>query len=121
VCQHLVGFFLATNLSEGFFFLASFASAIYTIGMTADTSLKGAVNPLVILVKQLAEALVDRPQDVTVTEVVGEQTTVIALKVASDDLGKVIGKQGRTAKAIRTILIGAATKLKKRVVLEIIE
>ncbi|HOI09666.1 MAG TPA: KH domain-containing protein [Myxococcota bacterium] len=73
------------------------------------------------LVTFIAKALVDRPDDVTVTEVVGEQTSVIELRVAKDDMGKVIGKQGRTAKAIRTVVNAAATKARKRAVLEIIE
>jgi predicted RNA-binding protein YlqC (UPF0109 family) len=58
---------------------------------------------------------------VHVKHIEGEQTTVLELKVAKEDLGKVIGKQGRTARAVRTILNGASTKLKKRTVLEIIE
>ena len=65
--------------------------------------------------------MVDKPEEVVVTEIVGEQTSVIELKVAKEDLGKVIGKQGRTARAMRTILGAASTKLKKRSVLEIIE
>ncbi len=73
------------------------------------------------LVQMIAEALVDHPEQVRVTEIEGEQTSVIELKVAKEDLGKVIGKQGRTARAIRTILSAASTKLKKRCVLEIIE
>ncbi|MEW6057016.1 MAG: KH domain-containing protein [Bdellovibrionota bacterium] len=73
------------------------------------------------LVVLMAKALVDVPDQVEVTEIEGEQTTVLELKVAKEDLGKVIGKQGRTARAIRTILNGASTKLKKRSVLEIIE
>ncbi len=73
------------------------------------------------LVEYLAKALVDLPNQVNVKGIEGEQTTVIELKVAKEDLGKVIGKQGRTARAIRTILNGASTKLKKRTVLEIIE
>lgn len=73
------------------------------------------------LLELVAKALVDRPDEVTVTEVEGEQTTVLELKVAEDDLGKVIGKQGRTARAMRTILAAAGMKLKKRVVLEILE
>lgn len=73
------------------------------------------------LVTIIAKALVDKPDEVEVTEVEGEQTTVIELKVAKDDLGKVIGKQGRTARAIRTILSAASTKIRKRSVLEIIE
>jgi predicted RNA-binding protein YlqC (UPF0109 family) len=73
------------------------------------------------LVEFTAKALVDNPSDVQVTEVEGEQTTVIELRVAKEDLGKVIGKQGRTARAIRTILSAAASKEKKRCVLEILE
>lgn len=73
------------------------------------------------LVEMISKALVDKPEEVEVTEVEGEQTTVIELKVAKDDLGKVIGKQGRTARAIRTILGAASTKIRKRSVLEIIE
>ena len=73
------------------------------------------------LIAYIAKALVDKPEDVTVTEIEGEQTSVIELKVAKDDLGKVIGKQGRTARAMRTILSAASTKIKKRSVLEIIE
>lgn len=73
------------------------------------------------LIKYIAQALVDSPDKVEVTEVVGEQTSVIELRVAKEDLGKVIGKQGRTAKAIRTILSAASAKLNKRSVLEIIE
>ena len=73
------------------------------------------------LVKLIAESLVDSPEQVEVTEVAGEQTAVLELKVAPDDLGKIIGKQGKTAKAIRTILSAAAAKMKKRAVLEILE
>lgn len=73
------------------------------------------------LVEMMAKALVDKSNEVEVTEVEGEQTTVIELKVAKDDLGKVIGKQGRTARAMRTILGAASTKIRKRCVLEIIE
>lgn len=73
------------------------------------------------LVSFMAQTLVDSPQEVEVTEMVGEQTTVFELKVAKDDLGKIIGKQGRTARALRTILNAASTKLRKRSVLEIIE
>lgn len=73
------------------------------------------------LVAYIAKALVDKPEEVVVTEVEGEQTSVLELKVAKEDLGKVIGKQGRTARAMRTILSAASTKIKKRSVLEIIE
>jgi predicted RNA-binding protein YlqC (UPF0109 family) len=69
----------------------------------------------------MAQALVDNPDMVVVSEVVGEQTSVLELRVAKEDLGKVIGKQGRTAKAMRTILSAASTKIRKRSVLEIIE
>jgi predicted RNA-binding protein YlqC (UPF0109 family) len=73
------------------------------------------------LIKYMAEALVDKPEMVSVSEIIGEQTTVIELRVAKEDLGKVIGKQGRTAKAMRTILSAASTRIRKRTVLEIIE
>ncbi len=73
------------------------------------------------LLELMAKALVDDPDDVEVREIEGEQTTVLELKVAPEDLGKVIGKQGRTARSIRTILSAAGMKLKKRVVVEILE
>jgi predicted RNA-binding protein YlqC (UPF0109 family) len=73
------------------------------------------------LIQYVAKSLVDMPEHVEVTEISGEQTTVIELKVDKSDLGKVIGKQGRTARALRTILNAASTKLRKRSVLEIIE
>ncbi|OGR12400.1 MAG: RNA-binding protein [Desulfobacula sp. GWF2_41_7] len=73
------------------------------------------------LIEYIAKALVDSPDLVQVSEVVGDQTSVLELKVAKEDLGKVIGKQGRSARAMRTILSAASTKLKKRTVLEIIE
>lgn len=73
------------------------------------------------LIDAIAKALVDKPEEVVVGEIAGEQTTVIELKVAKDDLGKVIGKQGRTARAMRIILGAASTKLRKRSVLEILE
>lgn len=73
------------------------------------------------LVEAIAKAIVDNPEDVQVNAVVGEQVTVLELKVHPSDLGKVIGRQGRTAKSIRTILGAAGMKLKKRVMLEIIE
>jgi predicted RNA-binding protein YlqC (UPF0109 family) len=73
------------------------------------------------LVEYMARALVDDPDAVRVSEVDGESVTVIELRVAQGDLGKVIGKQGRTARAMRTILNANATKQRKRAVLEIIE
>lgn len=73
------------------------------------------------LLEVMTKALVDVPEEVRVSEIVGEQTTVFELVVAKTDLGKVIGKQGKTAKALRTILTGASTKLRVRSVLEIIE
>ncbi|WP_022667991.1 KH domain-containing protein [Desulfospira joergensenii] len=73
------------------------------------------------LIEYIAKALVDNPDQVQVSEIVGDQTSVLELKVAKEDLGKVIGKQGRSARAMRTILSAASTKLKKRTVLEIIE
>jgi predicted RNA-binding protein YlqC (UPF0109 family) len=73
------------------------------------------------LLELIARSLVDRPEEVVVTEIEGEQTTVLELRVAREDLGKVIGKQGRTARSIRTILASAGMKLQKRIVFEIIE
>ena len=73
------------------------------------------------LIEYIAKSLVDHPEEVQVSEVEGEQTTVLELKVAKEDLGKVIGKQGRTARAMRTILSAASIKCKKRTVLEIME
>ena len=73
------------------------------------------------LIEMIAKALVDDPEQVVVNEVEGEQTTVLELRVAQSDLGKVIGKQGRTASAIRTLLGAAGMKLRKRFVLEILE
>ena len=73
------------------------------------------------LIEFIAKSLVDRPEMVEVSEIEGEQTSVIELKVAKEDLGKVIGKQGRTARAIRIILGAAGMKLKRRFNLEIIE
>ncbi|MEJ2182219.1 MAG: KH domain-containing protein [Nitrospirota bacterium] len=73
------------------------------------------------LVEAMAKALVDNPEDVNVSEVDGEKTTVFELRVSESDLGKVIGKQGKTARAMRTILSAAGTKLGKRCVLEILE
>ena len=73
------------------------------------------------LIGYIAKALVDNPEEVTVSEIEGNQTSVLELKVAKEDLGKVIGRQGRTARAMRTILSAASAKIKKRSVLEIIE
>lgn len=73
------------------------------------------------LVEAIAKALVDHPEQVQVRAVEGEQVTVLEIRVAPDDLGKVIGRQGRTAKAIRTLLGAAGMKLRKRYTLEILE
>jgi hypothetical protein len=73
------------------------------------------------LVERMAKALVDSPEQVVVTEIQGHNVTVIELKVAEGDIGKVIGKHGRTAEAIRIILTGASAKIKKRCVLEILD
>jgi len=73
------------------------------------------------LIEDIAKSLVDNPEEVVVNAIEGEQTTVLELRVASTDLGKVIGKQGRTARSIRTILGAAGMKLKKRFTLEILE
>jgi len=73
------------------------------------------------LIEYIARALVDNPDSVTVQEIEGEKTTVYELRVGAGDLGKVIGKHGRTARSIRTLLNAAATKAGKRAVLEILE
>jgi predicted RNA-binding protein YlqC (UPF0109 family) len=73
------------------------------------------------LITRIAKALVDNPDQVLVSEIEGNQTSVLELKVAKEDLGKVIGKEGRNARAMRTILGAASAKLKKRTVLEILE
>jgi predicted RNA-binding protein YlqC (UPF0109 family) len=80
----------------------------------ADDSLRS-------VIETIAKALVDSPEEVVVKEIDGEATVVLELRVAHQDLGKIIGKQGRTARAMRTILRGAGMKLKKRFVLEILE
>ncbi|AGC49991.1 KH domain-containing protein [Lawsonia intracellularis] len=72
-------------------------------------------------VEFVAKSLVDNPEEVQVCEVEGEQTSVLELRVAKEDLGKVIGRQGRTARAIRTLLGAASSKAQKRTMLEILE
>jgi predicted RNA-binding protein YlqC (UPF0109 family) len=73
------------------------------------------------LIEYSAKSLVDNPEEVSVTELEGEQTSVIELRVAKEDLGKIIGKQGRTAQALRTIFGAASKKMKERSFLEILE
>ncbi len=73
------------------------------------------------LIETMAKSLVDKPEEVKVTEIEGEKTTVYELRVSQSDLGKVIGKQGKTARSMRTILGAAGTKIGKRCVLEILE
>ncbi len=73
------------------------------------------------LITYIAQALVDNPEEVQVTEVEGGQTLIMELRVAKEDMGKIIGKHGRTAQAIRTLLSAASGKAKKRIVLEILE
>lgn len=73
------------------------------------------------LIENIAKSLVDNPEDVSVKETEGEKTTIIELQVSQEDLGKIIGKQGRTARAMRTLLNAAGTKVGKRCVLEILE
>ena len=79
------------------------------------------MSKLTEIVEQMAKAIVDYPEKVEVKEIEGEKTTVIELKVAPEDLGKVIGKQGRTARAMRTILAAVSRKANKKAVLEILE
>jgi len=73
------------------------------------------------LITEIVQALVDQPDEVSVSEIKGDNTTVLELKVAKSDMGKVIGKQGRNAQALRTIMIAAAGKTRRRYVLEILE
>ena len=73
------------------------------------------------LITYIAKALVDKPEEVVVTEIKGERSTVIELKVAKEDIGKIIGKKGRMAQAIRTILSAASAKIRRRCTLELIE
>ncbi len=73
------------------------------------------------LVERIARALVDKPEEVMVSAIEGNQATVLELKVAKEDLGKIIGKQGRTARSLRTIIGAASAKERRRVVLEIVE
>jgi len=73
------------------------------------------------LIKHIVQALVDYPEQIVISEVEGRQSTVLEIKVAKEDIGKIIGKQGRTAQAIRTILNAASAKAKKRTIMEIIE
>ena len=73
------------------------------------------------LIKHIAQALVDNPEQVSVWEITGEHTIILELKVAKEDIGKVIGKQGRTAQALRTILNAVSGKEKKRITLEILD
>jgi predicted RNA-binding protein YlqC (UPF0109 family) len=86
------------------------------IGQREDKEIK-----MKALIKYIAQALADYPEDVRVSETKGQTTAVIGLKVAKDDIGKVLGKQGRTVSAMRIILSGASGKVKKRAILEIIE
>lgn len=81
----------------------------------------GQESSLRVLVEYLARGLVDNPQEVVVEEVDEPDALVFELKVAEPDLGKVIGKQGRTAKALRTVLSAASSKMRRRVILEILE
>lgn len=78
------------------------------------SSLKG-------LIEELVKAIVDKPEEVKISEVEGESTSVLELKVAKEDIGKIIGKEGKTAKAMRTILSAASQKIRKKAHLEIIE
>ena len=73
------------------------------------------------LIKYIVQALVDHPEQIDISETAGEQSTVLEIKVAKKDIGKIIGKQGRTAQAMRTILNAASAKVKKRTIMEIID
>ena len=95
-------------------------AALWNLGFCSWTSIVRC-SMLQDLVMYIVLSLVDKPEDVHIAEVEKEQGTVLELRVAKEDLGKVIGKQGRTARAIRTILVAASSKWKKRFLLEIIE
>jgi uncharacterized protein len=82
---------------------------------------KGDNGMLKDLVEYIVKKLVDHPESVDVSEITGEQATIIELRVAPEDLGKVIGKEGRTARSLRTLVHAAATKDRRRAVLEILE
>ncbi|UCD89934.1 MAG: KH domain-containing protein [Desulfobacterales bacterium] len=73
------------------------------------------------LIKHIVQALVDHPEQAAISEVEGKQSTILEIKVAKEDIGKIIGKQGRTVQAIRTILNAASAKVKKRTIIVIIE
>ena len=73
------------------------------------------------LIKHIIQALVDYPEQIVISEVEGKQVTILEIKAAKEDLGKIIGKQGRNAKAIRTILNAASAKTKRRTIMEIVE
>ena len=73
------------------------------------------------LIKYIVQALVDYPEQIDISETVGEQSTVLEIKVAKEDMGKIIGKQGRTAQAMRTILNAVSAKVKKRTIMQIID
>ena len=73
------------------------------------------------LIKYIVQALVDHPEQIDISETVGEQSTVLEIKVAKEDMGKIIGKQGRTAQAMRTILNAVSAKVKKRTIMQIID
>jgi predicted RNA-binding protein YlqC (UPF0109 family) len=92
----------------------------YRLGLSIQSETERG-NGMKDLIADIVKALVDQPEQVTVTEIKGAQTVVLELSVAKNDMGKVIGKQGRNAQAIRTILSAAAGKAKKRYVLEIVE
>jgi len=92
-----------------------------SISASGPYPVKGVIMQQKELVEFIARSLVDNPDEVAVREVEGEQTSVLELSVAREDLGKVIGKQGRTARAIRTLLGAVSAKARKRVVLEILE
>jgi predicted RNA-binding protein YlqC (UPF0109 family) len=89
--------------------------------ITEYSTVSGGNAAMKDLISHIAKALVDHPEQVTVTEVEGGQTLILELRVAKEDMGKIIGKHGRTAQAIRTLLSAASGKANKRMVLEILE
>jgi predicted RNA-binding protein YlqC (UPF0109 family) len=93
----------------------------YRLSLSIQTGTEKGGNGMKDLIKGIVQALVDQPDQVSVTEIKGDNTTVLELKVAKSDMGKVIGKKGRNAQALRTILSAAAGKTRRRYVLEIVE
>jgi predicted RNA-binding protein YlqC (UPF0109 family) len=110
-----------TDLNLSVFYACMPGAVHYTLTLALSRERKGGNGTMKDLISDIVKALVDQPEQVTVTETEGGNTVVLELKVAKSDMGKVIGKRGRHADAIRTILSAAAGKVRKRYILEIVE